>query len=110
MYIKDLLRNEGGEVTLKGWVANKRESKGLVFVILRDGTGLCQCVISAETVNNETFENARRLNLESSVELTGNVVKDERQVGGYELQVTGVKIIQIAKEYPIAKKSTVLNS
>lgn len=104
MYIKDLSAHVGQEVTLKGWVANKRESKGLVFVILRDGTGFCQCVVSAETVNNGIFENAQSLTLESSLIITGNVVKDERQVGGYELQVTGLEIIQITSNYPIAKK------
>lgn len=104
MFIKDLSTQEGQEVTLKGWVANKREGKGLVFVILRDGSGLCQCVVSAETVANEVFENAKTLTLESSVELTGKVVKDERQIGGYELQVTALNIIQVSIDYPIAKK------
>jgi len=104
MYIKDLSTCEGQEVTLKGWVANKREGKGLVFVVLRDGSGLCQCVVSAETVANEVFENAKKLTLESSVELTGKVVKDDRQIGGFELQVTALNIIQISIDYPIAKK------
>lgn len=104
MYIKDLSAHEGQEVTLKGWVANKREGKGLVFVILRDGTGLCQCVVSAESVNETIFENARTLTLESSLEITGMVVKDERQIGGFEIQVSGLNIIQITQDYPIAKK------
>ncbi len=104
MYIKDLGAHEGQEVTLKGWVANKREGKGLVFVILRDGSGLCQCVVSAESVNNEVFENAKTLTQESSLEITGKVVKDDRQIGGYELQVTALNIIQISTDYPITKK------
>ena len=104
MYIKDLSAHEGQDVTLKGWVANKREGKGLVFVILRDGTGLCQCVVSAESVNETIFENARTLTLESSLEITGKVVKDERQIGGFEIQVSGLNIIQITQDYPIAKK------
>jgi asparaginyl-tRNA synthetase len=104
MYIKELSAHEGQEVTLKGWVSNKREGKGLVFVILRDGTGLCQCVVSAETVSEEVFENARSLTLESSLTITGKVLKDDRQVGGYELQVNNLNIIQITQDYPIAKK------
>lgn len=104
MYIKDLSAHEGQDVTLKGWVANKREGKSLVFVILRDGTGLCQCVVSAESVNETIFENARTLTLESSLEITGKVVKDERQIGGFEIQVSGLNIIQITQDYPIAKK------
>ncbi len=104
MYIKDLSLWEGKEVTLKGWAANKRESKGLVFIILRDGSGLCQAVVDAGKVNETIFENARKVTLETSLSITGTVVKDERQVGGYELQVNDVEIIQVAVDYPIAKK------
>lgn len=104
MYIKDLSKYEGSEVTLKGWVANKRESKGLVFIILRDGTGLCQCVADAENLSEELFNEARRATLETSLSLTGTVVKDEKQVGGYEIRVSSLSLIQVAVDYPIAKK------
>jgi asparaginyl-tRNA synthetase len=104
MYIKDLAKYEGQQITLKGWASNRRSSKGLEFVILRDGTGFCQCVVDAAKVTPEVFENAGKLKLESSFSLTGTVVKDERQLGGYEVQATDVKIYQIAEDYPIAKK------
>lgn len=104
MYIKDLSVYEGKEVTLKGWAANKRESKGLVFVILRDGTGISQCVIDATKVSEEVFAQAQKVSLETSLTLTGTVVKDERQVGGYELQVSHLAIIGGSVDYPIAKK------
>ncbi|HNA58512.1 MAG TPA: OB-fold nucleic acid binding domain-containing protein, partial [Chitinophagales bacterium] len=103
-YIRSLQAYEGREVTIKGWVSNKRDSKGLVFLIMRDGSGFAQCVVDAAKVSEEQFEAAKRLTMESSVCLTGTVVKDERQVGGYEIQVSAVEIIQIAQEYPIAKK------
>lgn len=95
---------EGQEVNLMGWASNKRESKGLVFVILRDGTGWCQCVISLELVGEELFEEARKVTLESSLQITGKVLKDERQMGGFELQATGIKLIGESNDYPIAKK------
>lgn len=104
MYIKDLSLHEGKQVELKGWVANKRESKGLVFIILRDGSGLCQCIVDATKVSEDLFKNASKLTLESSLTLKGSVVKDERQVGGYEIHVEELDIIQIATDYPIAKK------
>jgi asparaginyl-tRNA synthetase len=104
MYIKDLSLYEGKQVELKGWVANKRESKGLVFIILRDGSGLCQCIVDAGKVSENLFKNASKLTLESSLTLKGMVVKDERQFGGYEIHVEDVHIIQIATDYPIAKK------
>jgi asparaginyl-tRNA synthetase len=103
-YIEYISEFEGQEITLKGWVANKRTGKGLVFIVLRDGTGFSQCVVSADKVDEGQFAAANKLTLESSVEITGNVIRDERQVGGYELEVTGLQIMQIAEEYPIAKK------
>jgi asparaginyl-tRNA synthetase len=104
MYIKDLNLYEGKEITLKGWAANKRESKGLAFIILRDGTGLCQCVVDAAKVSEDTFVAAQKVSLETSLSITGMIVKDERQVGGYELQATAVSIIGGSIDYPIAKK------
>lgn len=104
VYIKQLAEFEGREVTLKGWVANRRDSKGLAFINLRDGSGICQCIADENKLNAEDFSIASKLTLESSVELTGTVVKDDRQIGGFELQITSLKLIQLAEEYPIAKK------
>lgn len=104
-FIEQLAAAEGQTVTLRGWVANKRSSKGLVFIILRDGTGLCQCVADAAKLSEEAFALADKLTQESSVEISGKIHKDERQVGGYELQVDDLKVYQLAQEYPISKKA-----
>jgi asparaginyl-tRNA synthetase len=104
MYIKELSGYEGKEVTLKGWVANRRDSKGLVFINLRDGSGVCQCIADASKVSENDFEQAGKLSLESAAEITGTVVKDERQIGGYEVHISKLNVIQIAEEFPIAKK------
>jgi len=103
-YIKDLAKHEGQEVELKGWNAQKRDSKGLVFMTMRDGTGFVQCIINVEVVGNDAFEAAKRLPQESSFSLTGKVVKDERQFGGYEVQATAFRVIAEAEEYPISPK------
>ena len=103
-YISQLNLYEGKQVTLKGWVANRRNSKGLVFLVMRDGSGFCQCVINENDVSPEQFEAIYKVPLESSVSITGNVVKDERQIGGFEVQVNDLEIYQEAEEYPIAKK------
>lgn len=104
MQIKDFSKNEGKEVSVKGWVANKREGKTLVFLVLRDGSGFAQCVINQESIAEASFADARALTTESAVELTGSIVKDEKQIGGYELQVSELKVISIAEEYPISPK------
>ena len=104
MYIEELNSRVGETVTLKGWVANKREGKGIVFIILRDGTGYCQCVVSADSAGEEVVAEAQNCSLESSVILTGNVVADEKQIGGHEIQVSALEIVGKSENYPIAKK------
>ena len=104
-YIKELAQFEGKEIELKGWNAQKRDSKTLVFMTLRDGTGFVQCVINLETVGTEQFEAAKRLPQESAVSIKGNVVKDEKQMGGFEVQVTSLQVISEADEnFPISPK------
>lgn len=103
-FIQELQKFEGKETTLKGWVSNKREGKGIVFVILRDGTGFCQCIITPEAAGENNFNTAQKFALETSVELTGIVVKDEKQIGGFELHCSSVKLVGESIDYPIAKK------
>lgn len=104
MLIKDLSNFVDKNVTLKGWVANRRDGKGLVFIILRDGTGQCQCIGDINLIGEEKFNEAVSLGLESSLVLTGKVVADERQIGGYELHISDIEVLQNVKDYPIAKK------
>jgi len=103
-YIKQLADHQDEIVTLKGWVYNSRSSKALHFIELRDGTGLCQCIVSLDEVGEDIFEAAGTLKQESSVEISGKVVKDDRSVGGYELHATDVNVLQIAENYPITPK------
>ena len=103
-YIKDLSNFVGREVELKGWNAQKRDSKSIVFMTLRDGTGFTQCVIDINSVGEEAFNVAKRLPQESSLSVKGNVVKDERQIGGYEIHVNSLNVIGEAEDYPITPK------
>ena len=102
--IKEIRGYDNKGVTLNGWVANKRSGKSLVFVTLRDGSGYIQAVFDQGVIGEEEFQKAESLTLESSVSVSGKIVKDERQIGGYEMQVIKLEIYQIAEEYPIAKK------
>ena len=104
MYTKDLKQFVDQEVTLEGWVANKRESKTLTFLVFRDGTGFCQCIIDQEVVGDEAFSASRNLGLESSIRIKGKVVEDERQIGGFEVHVSNLEVLQSVSDYPIAKK------
>lgn len=103
-YIANLADHVGKEVMLNGWVYTKRSSGKIWFLILRDGTGYTQGVISQENVPDEVFDLEPVLTQESSVSLTGLVKEDKRSIGGYELDVSDIKVHQIADKYPITKK------
>jgi asparaginyl-tRNA synthetase len=103
-YIRELSDLEDQQVTLHGWVYNYRTSKNLMFIELRDGTGICQCVVSKDDVSEEVWNDANELRQESSLHISGKVKKDDRSIGGYELQVTDVDVIQVAEDYPITPK------
>ncbi len=102
--IENLSKHIDKEVSLSGWLTNKRSGKGLEFLIIRDGSGFVQCIVDESKVNESSFQVAKGLSQESSVILTGNVVKDERQIGGYEIHVSNLELIHESKEYPITNK------
>ena len=102
--IRQLSQHVGQTVTLSGWVYNTRSSGKIAFVILRDGTGQCQCVIEKNETTDAFFDEARKLSQESSVEITGLVRKEERSVGGHELAVTALRTVHAAHDYPITPK------
>lgn len=103
-YIKQLGEHVGEEVTVRGWLYNKRSSGKIRFLVVRDGTGLVQCVLAKGGVSDEVFDRHDKLNQESSLQVTGLIRADTRAPGGYELTVTGLEIVQIAEEYPIQPK------
>ncbi len=103
-YIKRLGEHVGAEVTVRGWLYNKRSSGKIRFLVVRDGTGLVQCVLAKGDVSDEVFDRHDKLNQESSLQVTGLVRADTRAPGGYELTVTGLEIVQVAEEYPITPK------
>lgn len=94
----------GQEVTLSGWVYNSRHSGKVAFIVLRDGTGLCQCVIEKGKVDDALFDQLVRLGQESSLILTGIVRAEPRSPGGYEMAVTGAAILGPTTDYPITPK------
>ena len=102
--IKDFKNYEGKTIETQGWVTNRRSGKGLEFIILRDGSGYAQCILNSENVADEVYETAKRLSQESSIQLTGLIVKDEKQLGGYELQISDLKLIGTSVDYPITNK------
>jgi asparaginyl-tRNA synthetase len=105
--IAEVGTHEGQTVTIRGWLYNLRESGKLLFPIFRDGTGLIQGVVPKSAVAPEVFEAVKGLTQESSVIVEGKVRADKRAPGGYELDVSGVEVVQRVSEndpYPISLK------
>jgi asparaginyl-tRNA synthetase len=102
--IARIAEHDGATVTLAGWVYNKTAKGKLVFLLLRDGSGIMQCVVFKKNVDEATFAAAQQLTLESSCRVTGSVRADERAPGGYEMDVQQIEVVHVAPEYPISPK------
>jgi asparaginyl-tRNA synthetase len=104
VYIEDIGRHVGESVTLKGWLVTRRSSGKIQFLVLRDGSGFIQAVVSRAEVSDAVWEDCQRLTQESSLIARGKVRADKRAPGGFEVDLTELSVIQIAEEYPIAPK------
>ena len=100
--IKDLKNLEGESVELKGWVYQVRSSGKISFVVLRDGSGYCQCVFSQDHCEEKTYNQISELTLETALKITGKVKKWKE---GVELQGEGLEILSQSLPYPLGKKS-----
>jgi asparaginyl-tRNA synthetase len=107
IYIEDAGKHVGEEVTLKGWIHNKRSSGKIQFLIVRDGSGYIQGVLVRNAVAPEVFAAAETLTHESSVIVTGKIREDSRAPSGYEMDLTGVEPVQVVSKdepFPITPK------
>jgi asparaginyl-tRNA synthetase len=105
VYVADIAQHDGKEITLHGWLHNRRSSGKLHFLQLRDGTGTIQCVVFKGNVTPEVFHEADHLPQETSLAVTGLVKKDERSPIGFELDVRDLKVqARTAQEYPLGHK------
>jgi asparaginyl-tRNA synthetase len=104
VYIEDIGGHEGEEVTLKGWLHNRRSSGKIHFLIVRDGTGFIQAVMSKAAVGEEQFKLADHLSQETSIVVTGTARADKRAPSGYEIDVKSLQVVGESHDYPITPK------
>jgi len=96
---------DSAQVKLRGWLHNRRSSGGILFLIIRDGTGFLQCTAKRDELGEEKFKEIEALPLESTVEIEGEVTRDPRAPRGHELRITDFRVLQRSHEdFPIAKK------
>ncbi|NDD63633.1 MAG: asparagine--tRNA ligase, partial [Acidobacteria bacterium] len=103
-YINEIGRHLGEQVTIKGWLYNKRSSGKLGFLEIRDGSGLIQGVVSKKEVDEATWERVEQVTQESSVIVTGAPREHPKRPGVYELDISGLEIVQLTQDYPISPK------
>ncbi|RFT16070.1 MAG: Asparaginyl-tRNA synthetase [Candidatus Saccharicenans subterraneus] len=104
VYIEDISQHNGQEVEIRGWVYNKRSSGKVRFLLVRDGTGIIQGTVFHPDKDFPLFKVFDDLTQESSVIVRGKVREDRRAPGGYELEISDIEVIQIARDYPITPK------
>src|SRR3989339_439092 len=103
-FIKNLSTKVGEEVTLKGWLNNKRSSGKIAFLEIRDGSGFVQAVAVKDALTQDIWDSVEKLTQESSLEVVGTVSEHPKQKGVYELQIVKLLNCQIAIDYPISNK------
>ena len=103
-YIQDIAGHTGKSVTLRGWLHNRRSSGKIHFLTVRDGTGFIQCVMTRQAVGEEAFKQADHLAQETSVIVDGSVRADSRAPGGFEVDVTALRVVSDSQNFPISPK------
>jgi asparaginyl-tRNA synthetase len=104
VYIEDIGKHDGDEVSVKGWVHNRRSSGKIHFLTVRDGTGFIQAVMSRAAVGDEAFKNADHLSQETSLIVSGTARADKRAPSGYEIDVKQYEVVGESHDYPITPK------
>ncbi|MGC8680084.1 MAG: asparagine--tRNA ligase [Candidatus Micrarchaeia archaeon] len=101
--IADISNHNNNKIILRGWVYRQRRTGNKSFIVLRDGTGIVQCVVDKEKVGEEEWKNANDVFVDSVVSITGTVKEDSRAPSGYEVQVSGLILDFKGEPFPIAK-------
>lgn len=101
--INEAIKQGKGEVKLRGWCYRARGSNALRFLVLRDVTNIIQCVVEKENVSEDSWDDAQKIDIEASFELTGEIVEDKRAPTGYEVKVREIRLIGESVGWPIQK-------
>ncbi|MFL5491321.1 MAG: asparagine--tRNA ligase [Gemmatimonadales bacterium] len=102
--ISGLHTHVGETVTVRGWVVTTRSSGKIAFVVIRDGSGYVQGVLSKKEVTEATWATFSALTHEASVAVIGTVRAEPRSPGGYELAVQSIELLGSSPDFPISPK------
>jgi asparaginyl-tRNA synthetase len=102
--IADLFQHAGERITVQGWVMTTRSSGKIAFLVLRDGSGYLQCVLSKKEMPEAVWQGFQGLSQETSVAVEGVVRPEPRSPGGYELGVSDLRVLGPSVDFPIGPK------
>lgn len=100
--IKELSRHEGKKASVRGWIYRTRKSNKMAFLVVRDSSGVVQCVFDRKIFDKQ-WDDIDKLLVESSIEVEGTVEKDKRAPDGYEIRASKLNIVHAADVFPITK-------
>jgi len=101
--IQEALDKKSGEVAIRGWCYRERGSNAVRFIILRDSSNIIQCVLDKDKVSEEIWQAGEDTKVEASIEISGEIVANEKAPTGYEIQVKSYKIVGESNNFPITK-------
>ncbi len=101
--VMDVEKSVGSEINLRGWIHRKRESGSIIFVVLRDTTGIVQCAIKKDSLDEKSWNAAKEASVESSIEISGKVKEDKRAPTGYEVESASFRTIHVSEPFPITE-------
>jgi len=96
----------GATVRLRGWVQNGRSSGGILFLQLRDRTGVVQVTGKRDTLGADLFDAVEHVQVEGTIEVEGTVADDPRAPGGREVRARTVHIVDAGLPFPIFQEQT----
>ena len=101
--IQEAMDAGSGKVNIRGWVHRERGSNKFKFIVLRDSTNIIQCVIAREDIGDEKFEIVKKMQVETSLKLSGEIKEDKRAPTGYEIHVSDFEVVGESDTFPINK-------
>ncbi len=97
------MKKGSGKVSIRGWVYRERGSNKLKFIVLRDSSGIIQCVIEKGKVGEKKFSVVDKIQIEASMKISGAIKKDKRAPTGYEISVDSFEVVGESDTFPISK-------
>jgi len=101
--VQAAIAQQEGPASLRGWVYRERESNKFKFIVLRDGTNIIQCIVKKESVSEQVWADACKLQIEACITVSGTLHADARAPTGVELVVSELTVVGASDTFPINK-------